>query len=198
MRLLANDRPAHAPLLSSRAASLVADVLTRPFPNDGPPGVAWKTGTSWGGRDAWAFGFDVRHVVGVWIGRPDGTASPDATGAKLALPMLAHVFDLLPKAPRVPAMHVLQVTRTPVASPDDLRLLFPPPGAVVSADGTVVIRAMGGRRPLSFLVDGVPIGAEPARREAAWHPAGPGFYRLTILDADGAAVHAGVQVRTAP
>lgn len=198
MRLLANDRPAHAPLLSSRAASLVADVLTRPFPNDGPPGVAWKTGTSWGGRDAWAFGFDVRHVVGVWIGRPDGTASPDATGAKLALPMLAHVFDLLPKAPRVPAMHVSQVTRTPVASPDDLRLLFPPPGAVVSADGTVVIRAMGGRRPLSFLVDGVPIGAEPARREAAWHPAGPGFYRLTILDADGAAVHAGVQVRTAP
>jgi penicillin-binding protein 1C len=198
LRLRAIDPPARAPLLSSRTASLVADVLTRPFPNDGPAGVAWKTGTSWGGRDAWAFGFDARHVIGVWIGRPDGTASPDATGAKLALPTLAHVFDLLPKAPRAPAAHVLQLTRTPVVSPDDLRLLFPPPGAVLSADGTVVIRAMGGRRPLSFLVDGVPIGAEPARREAAWHPAGPGFYRLTILDADGAAVHAAVQVRTAP
>jgi penicillin-binding protein 1C len=198
LRLRANDLPSHAPLLSARTASLVADVLTRPFPNDGPAGVAWKTGTSWGGRDAWAIGFDARHVVGVWIGRPDGTASPDATGAKLALPTLAHVFDLLPKAPRAPAAHVSQVSRAPVVSPDDLRLLFPPPGAVLSADGTVVIRAMGGRRPLSFLVDGVLIGAEPARREAAWHPAGPGFYRLTILDADGAAVHAAVQVRAAP
>ena len=57
---------------------------------------------------------------------------------------------------------------------------------------------MGGRRPLSFLVDGAPLPADPARREAAWLPPGPGFFRLTVLDADGAAVHAAVQVRTAP
>jgi penicillin-binding protein 1C len=76
-----------------------------------------------------------------------------------------------------------------------LRLLFPPPGAVLSGDGPVTLRAMGGRRPLTFMVDGAPITADPARREAAWLPNAPGFYRVTILDADGAAAHAAVRVR---
>jgi len=81
---------------------------------------------------------------------------------------------------------------------DALHLLFPPPGAVLAGDGPVTIRAMGGRRPLSFLVDGAPLPAYGSRREAAWQPAGPGFYRLTVLDAEGAAVRAAVQVRRAP
>jgi penicillin-binding protein 1C len=54
---------------------------------------------------------------------------------------------------------------------------------------------MGGRRPLTFLVDGAPLPASPARREVAWTPAGPGFYRLTVLDADGATSRAAVRVR---
>src|SRR5690349_8892082 len=65
-----------------------------------PPGIAWKTGTSWGGRDAWAMGVDARHVVGVWVGRPDGTPLPGATGARMALPILARLFERLPAAPR--------------------------------------------------------------------------------------------------
>jgi penicillin-binding protein 1C len=198
------------PFLPPQVARIVADVLTHRFPNDGPAGVAWKTGTSWGGRDAWAFGFDRQHVVGVWLGRPDGTPMPAATGASMALPLLAHVFDLLPKSPRVvtppwtaPASAAgaslsASAGQRGQAATDALHLLFPPPGAVLSADGPVTIRAMGGRRPLSFLVDGAPLAAEPARREAAWRPPGPGFYRLTVLDADGEAAHAVVQVRTAP
>jgi penicillin-binding protein 1C len=78
---------------------------------------------------------------------------------------------------------------------DALRLLFPPPGAVLSADGPVTIRAMGGSRPLTFLVDGAPLPVERVRREAAWLPPGPGFYRITVLDADGSAAHAAVQVK---
>ena len=198
LRLLDTDPHPDAPFLPPLVARIVADVLTHPFPNDGPPGVAWKTGTSWGGRDAWAFGFDQRHVVGVWIGRPDGTPMPAATGTSLAIPVLAHVFDLLPKAPRAVSPPPVAVASRGEPATDALRLLFPPPGAVLSADGTVTIRAMGGRRPLSFLVDGAPLAAEPARREAAWRPPGPGFYRLTVLDADGGVAHAGVQVRATP
>ena len=184
--------------LPAGAAREVADVLTRPLPDFGARGIAWKTGTSWGGRDAWAFGFDASHVVAVWIGRPDGTPLPGATGTSLALPLLSRVFDLLPKAPRsakqVPEQHVHP--SSPAA--DALHLLFPPSGAVLSADGPVTIRVMGGRRPLTFLVDGAPLPADRIRRDAAWLPSGPGFYRLTVLDADGASVRATVQVRPTP
>jgi penicillin-binding protein 1C len=187
-------RPA-ALFLDPRAAASVAGVLTQPFPDFSGTGVAWKTGTSWGGRDAWALGFDAHHVAAVWIGRPDGTPLPGATGRGLALPLLARVFDLLPQAPR-PAPPTARREATTVSA-DALRLLFPPPDAVLSATGTVVLRAMGGRRPLTFLVDGAKLAGEAARREAAWTPAGPGFYRLTVLDADGAAARAAVRVKPA-
>jgi penicillin-binding protein 1C len=83
-------------------------------------------------------------------------------------------------------------------SVDAMHLLFPPTGAVLSADGPLTIRVMGGHRPLSFLVDGAPLLTDQVRRETTWQPSGPGFYRLTVLDSDGAAVQANVQVRAAP
>lgn len=186
--------PALHRVLSARAAGQVAGVLVQNFPSGGPAGIAWKTGTSWGGRDAWAFGFDGKHVAGVWIGRPDGTALPGATGQRLALPVLAQIFARLPAAPLEP-MVVRASTQDRAA--DLLRLVFPSPGAVLRRDDeamSVTLRAQGGQRPLAFLVDGAPLPAEPARREAAWHPPGPGFYRITVLDALGGAARAEVRV----
>ena len=177
------------------AERLVADILTQPFPTGGPAGVGWKTGTSWGGRDAWAFGFDARQVAAVWVGRPDGTPLPGATGRSLALPLLGRVFDLLPLAPRVvPALREHGVARA-VEAGSSLRLLLPPPDAVLSGDGPILLRAMGGRRPLTFLVDGAPVPGQAAQRQTSWMPGGPGFYAVTVLDADGAAVRAPVRVR---
>ncbi len=68
-------------------------------------------------------------------------------------------------------------------------------GAVLAEGGPVTIRATGGRRPLTFLVDGAPLSAERARREAAWTPPGPGFYRITVLDADGVSARSELRVR---
>jgi penicillin-binding protein 1C len=198
LRLLADQPDSRRDFIAAPAAHLVADVLTRPLPGLGHPGIAWKTGTSWGSRDAWAFGFDTRHIVAIWIGRPDGTPLPGATGTSLALPVLARVFDLLPKAPRMVIPTQDQPAHSATVAADSLRLLFPPPGAMLSADGPVTIRVMGGRRPLSFLVDGAPLATDRFRREAAWLPSGPGFYSLTVLDADGAAVRTAVQVRANP
>ena len=194
LRLREADAAEPRPFLQPRIAATVAGVLTQRLPDGGPPGIAWKTGTSWGGRDAWALGFDRRHVVGVWVGRPDGTPLPGATGRRLALPLLGRVFDLLPAAPRdlPPPAHVERQVAAPA---DALRLLFPPPQAVLSDDGPVTLRAMGGRRPLVFMVDGAPLATDPARRDASWNPPGPGFYRLTVLDADGEAARAGVRVK---
>lgn len=194
-RLLPDPPAANRPFLQPRAAEAIAAVLTQPFPDSSQPGIAWKTGTSWGGRDSWALGFDRDHAVGVWIGRPDGTPLPGATGRGLALPLLARVFEILPPAPRdlPPPLRSPAVSAPSTASAP--RLLFPPPGAVISADGPVTLRAMGGKRPLSFLVNGAPLNTDPARREVSWLPGGPGFYRITVLDAEGGAARVDVRVR---
>lgn len=193
--LRAGTAPDRRPLLPPATAATVAAILTRAFPNDATSrGIAWKTGTSWGDRDNWALGFDRAHLVGVWIGRPDGTAMAGGEAAEVALPVLGRIFGLLPAAPRAapPAARMATLATAPAADP--LRLLFPRPGAVISGDGPLTLRAMGGQRPLSFLVDGAPLPSIPALRETDWTPPGPGFYRLTVLDAAGTATQAHIRV----
>ncbi len=184
-----------AGVIEPRAAATATRLLVLPFPGGGPSGVAWKTGTSWGGRDAWAMGLDGRHVVGVWVGRPDGTPMPGATGARLALPLLAQVFARLPAAPLQPWPLRAPVPAVAALRTDPLRLLFPPPGATLPEAGRVVLRAAGGQRPLTFLVDGAPLAHDRARREVGWQPPGPGFYRITVLDAEGGTAAAQLRVR---
>jgi penicillin-binding protein 1C len=82
------------------------------------------------------------------------------------------------------------------AGSDGLRLLFPPPEAnLQAASGGITLRAGGGQRPLTWLVDGAPIASERHRRDASWTPEGPGFYRVTVIDAAGASASAAVRVR---
>ena len=93
-------------LLSSGAAWIIRDILaSNPADVEGRPlagainrhaTVAWKTGTSYGYRDAWSIGVTDRWTVGVWIGRPDGTPSPGQYGAVTALPLLFRIVDMLP------------------------------------------------------------------------------------------------------
>lgn len=187
-------------VLAPAAAAQVAAILTRPFPGGGPAGIAWKTGTSWGGRDGWAIGFDGAHVAGVWVGRPDGApvvaGSGEANGTHLALPLLARIFSVLPASPRpAPPLAMRRpatLARAPAA--DRLRLIFPPPGAELN-QGPMRLRAAGGQRPLTFLVDGAPLDSQAARRDTPWEPRGPGLYRITVLDAEGVAASAAVRVR---
>lgn len=95
-------------LVSPGAAWIVRSILIeqdRPgyradtFDASGRLPVAWKTGTSYGFRDAWAIGSTPRHTVGVWVGRPDGTPLPGQYGAITALPLLLEVVDSLPRRP---------------------------------------------------------------------------------------------------
>src|SRR3982074_2182584 len=87
----------------------VGNVLigTPPPENAAHNRIAFKTGTSYGYRDAWSVGFDGRITIGVWVGRPDGAPVPGLVGRTAAAPILFDAFArtgklpaLLPKAPR--------------------------------------------------------------------------------------------------
>ena len=179
--------------------------------------VSWKTGTSYGFRDAWAVGFDRDHTVGVWVGHADGTPSPGSFGRTTAGPLLFAVFDTLPSpgallADSIPAdVARFDGKRLPpyferlnrAAVPSDAgrrtpppRIVFPPDGAVVElggGDNGVVIEAAGGVRPLRWMVNGQLIETSQRRRRVVWRPDGGGFNRITVIDAKGRS--AGVQVR---
>lgn len=60
--------------------------------------IAWKTGTSYGYRDAWAIGCTPKYVVGVWVGNADGEGRPGLTGISAAAPVMFNVFSVLPKS----------------------------------------------------------------------------------------------------
>ncbi|MDR2239799.1 MAG: penicillin-binding protein 1C [Zoogloeaceae bacterium] len=108
-------------MLSPGAAFIIRDVLE----SGGPVGraveqgagirrgIAWKTGTSFGFRDAWSIGVSDRYTIGVWVGRPDGTPNPGFFGANIAAPLLVDLFtaiDNQPPAPRAPPPSVRQET----------------------------------------------------------------------------------------
>jgi len=108
------------PVLEPDAAWQVSDILAGvPPPNNASPGlIAYKTGTSYGYRDAWSIGFDGRHVVGVWIGRPDGTAVPGLSGITGAAPVLFEAFSRIgprraPRPPRPPGVLVATTAELP-------------------------------------------------------------------------------------
>ncbi len=65
---------------------------------DSSNAIAWKTGTSFGFRDAWAIGVTKKYVVGIWVGNADGEGRPGLVGVQTAAPILFDVFDKLPKS----------------------------------------------------------------------------------------------------
>ena len=119
LRFTQDDQVSENRLFAAGAAWIVRDMLE----SQGRPGlprqglemaasrqVAWKTGTSYGYRDAWAIGVTDRYTIGVWVGRPDGTPMPGHYGAVTAAPLLFDIVDSLPgrslwaQRPQRPAM----------------------------------------------------------------------------------------------
>lgn len=199
-------------LLDAAASWQVSDMLAGVIPPEGArrQGIAYKTGTSYGYRDAWSVGFDGRHVLGVWVGRPDGAAVPGLAGYQSAAPILFEAFAKSGVAtlplPRAPAgalrtaradlpvtmrrfstgREVLDDTRVAEPAP---QIVFPPQGARVErASGgheTVALKLQGGRAPFRWLANGRPFDRVSRRRTTAWMPEGAGFSTLTVIDAAG-------------
>ena len=191
------------PVLDERAAWQVTDILAAAPPPEAAntAGLAFKTGTSYGYRDAWALGFDGRHVVGVWVGRPDGAPVPGLTGITAAAPLLVDVFARLgPRHPLPPAPPgVLRATTASLPPPlrrvDEPaatagpRIAFPPAGARLALgaglDGELALKVRDGQPPFTWFANGAPIAHEPFARVTPWRPQGAGFVTLAVVDAQG-------------
>jgi penicillin-binding protein 1C len=175
--------------------------------------IAFKTGTSYGYRDAWSIGFDGRITIGVWVGRPDGAPAPGVVGRTAAAPIL---FDAFARTGKLPAPLPKPPKGTLVASnaklPLPLRrfrpagelvrtggeqaphIQFPLNGSRIDAAGldgaafsAMPVKVAGGVLPMTMLVNGISVGEIDARRQRLVDPPGPGFTRLTVIDATGTA-----------
>jgi penicillin-binding protein 1C len=214
------------PLLSPVAAWYISDILqgAQPPALAKGGGIAFKTGTSYGFRDAWAAGFDGQHVVTVWLGRPDGSSTPGMTGLGAAAPLLFDVFAQLgshrvPLPPPPPGVirsapgglsPPLASFREPEAATSAMaaeadppvQIAFPPDRAelelAMESDGApapLSFKAEGGALPFTWLVNGAPVETAPHRREAFWRPTGKGFVQLSVIDAKGRVDRVTVRLR---
>ncbi|NEW86343.1 penicillin-binding protein 1C [Rhodopseudomonas sp. WA056] len=208
-----NDKRETLRLMDQVAAWQVGSVLlgTPPPENAARSQIAFKTGTSYGYRDAWSVGFDGRMTIGVWVGRPDGAPVPGMIGRVAAAPVLfdafarsGHLRAPLPKAPRgtlvasnaklpLPLRRFRPAGDLMQAGDDKaLRIQFPLNGSRIDADseasvGALPVKVAGGVLPMTVMVNGLSVGEIDGRRQRLIAPPGPGFVRLTVMDAAGAA-----------
>jgi penicillin-binding protein 1C len=201
-------------LVREQTAAQILDILREtPAPKGRTPAsllsrgprIAYKTGTSYGFRDAVAAGVGGGYVVVVWTGRPDGGARGGLTGRDASAPLLFDVFDAIdaptkapsPIAPRgAPAA----LQRLPTPADAGPMLIFPADGVTVQVEATgpasrgLVLAARG--EALRWYVDGAPLAPEPVSGRVIWRPATAGFFRLSVVDAQGRTAKARVRVRS--
>jgi penicillin-binding protein 1C len=215
LREIASDRPRDSlRLLDEVAAWQVGNVLLgSPPPENAPHNrIAFKTGTSYGYRDAWSIGFDGRITIGVWIGRPDGAPVAGLIGRTAAAPILFDAFARtarlpmpLPKPPRGALLAGNAKLPLPLRrfrpSGELVRsggeqaphIQFPLNGSRIELAGSgtqpaaMPVKVAGGVPPMTMLLNGLAVGEIHSGRQRLIDPPGPGFARLTVIDATGAA-----------
>ena len=175
--------------------------------------IAFKTGTSYGYRDAWSVGFSNDYTVGVWVGQADGSPRPGQVGRDSAAPILLKTFELLPNEVHAdgpppagalltnatdqlpPSMRIFRRETSPAppqqAAVPPPTIAFPPNGTVLplpaanAKDQTIVLKADGGREPLTWLVNGQLLGNYDRFQPVLYTPDGEGVGRITVVDAQG-------------
>jgi penicillin-binding protein 1C len=216
------DLPRVAPLdrrvTEPIAAWYVTDILKgAPPPLNAVGGrIAFKTGTSYGYRDAFAIGYDKRITLAVWVGRADNASVPGLIGRQAAAPILFDAFARYGGEPETitPPHNVIYATTGTLPPPlrhlrkdapktiaatatAELKIAYPPNGARVDLGlskgpaptddpPSLALKAEGGVLPLTWLVNGLPVSQDDIRRETSWRPDGAGFARVSVVDAKGA------------
>jgi penicillin-binding protein 1C len=185
-----------APSLSGRAPAALST---------NAPIIAYKTGTSYGYRDAWSAGNADGLTIVVWVGRADGAPRPGETGRKAAAPLLFALFDAMtsgrsmrPAEPPSESTPPGLVRLAPPRASTPPTILYPVPGSEIYAgsfggDG-VVFAASGGEGDYRWYVDGEEVIGGDSDDRAIWRPAATGFYDVAVVDAAGLSAVAKVRV----
>ncbi len=202
--------------ISAQSASQITQILRQaPSPggrvpswlsSDAPP-IAYKTGTSYGHRDAWAAGYTDEWTVIIWTGRADGAPRYGMTGRTAAAPLLFDVFAMLPHAQGRIANYK-RSEKAPIGlgriqGPDQRapQILFPEDGSQIalSATGGQKALPLSALSPdgsaLSWYVDGMKLGKSALdSTETFWRPSKPGFYTLRVVNTDGKSRTARIEI----
>ncbi|NWG71489.1 MAG: penicillin-binding protein 1C, partial [Parvularculaceae bacterium] len=190
---------ADAPALEGRAPARLSRTAPR---------VAYKTGTSYGYRDAWAAGTAGAYAAVVWVGRADGAPRPGETGRKAAAPLLLDLFDIVARVDREAPLGQEQqaedgdIAIARIAAPRRKappEIVFPRDGVEIYSGGErgVVLAARGGAGDYIWYVGGEPVATEATSGKAVWRPQAPGFYDVVVVDRDGRSARAKVRVAAA-
>jgi len=195
-------------LLSNKATWYLDQILATTIAPKGfhrQQPLRFKTGTSYGFRDAWSIGYNNAYTVGVWVGRPDGGFRSRKTGLNSAAPLLFQIFSALPKKkdqkfPKKPT-DVLVATNQQL--PLSMRWLekrdyktlknippkiqFPLDKSKLVLAPAISLKVTGGKLPFHWLINNKPLKINSYQRSIQWMPKGAGFIALTVIDNTGRA-----------
>jgi penicillin-binding protein 1C len=197
-------------VLDERSAWYLGSILSgAPVPAGVPKGnIAFKTGTSYGYRDAWALGFDGRYLVGVWSGRPDAAPIAGLVGIDAAAPILFDTFTRIADPAPLPAAPPGVLIAATADLPPPLQrvrgsgsqeidgssipeIAYPPEGARLElgitgkTENPLALKVRNGSPPFTWFADGTPIDRKTFSRTSLWRPDGGGFLSLSVVDGHG-------------
>lgn len=217
-------------LVSERSAWLITHILEQTAAPQGfvdarfthQSSFAYKTGTSYGYRDAWAIGYTPQYTIGVWVGRPDGTPCWNQTGRKTAAPILFKVLNLLPPSEKKEWGKLSEIAKAANNAPlEKLKYLgnrkqsnakslakngfsiqFPKEGSVVflgsskSVTEELRFKLKGGKAPYYVFINGTLLDKPfPTPNIIHWRPKDPGFVNFSAIDSEGHADSVNIEVR---
>lgn len=205
-----DDTSIQSQILSKHASKQVTNILTTTL-DDEEHSIAMKTGTSYGHRDTLVIGYDRRFVVGIWIGLPNGSPMGPVSARTLTVPLLAKIFKLLPKEQLATTQNIISPSMTlqnfsAVSHPQDLYkdipvISFPIHETVIELEKDekdlkpIPLTVTGGKRPYTWIINDTLFATQCWQQKQFWTPQNKGFYRVSVIDANGKVASIQVEIQ---
>ena len=163
------------------------------------PGIAYKTGTSYGFRDAWSIGYDANYVVGIWVGKADGTPCPGYHGRQIAAPLMMQVFDYL----KVTPIQLPEQTESPThklrfknIEEKNFKITMPKNNTIVCVpENGEIFLSTNEEGPILWYVNGDYLGKSPKDISTfSWKPTNTGFYNITATNTKNETANCNMQI----